>query len=56
MAAQLHASHVAEVVALATDRGVQPLTADGLDLIMLGPEDLRAWVKVNLPSEGLSFC
>ncbi len=56
MAAQLHASHVAEVVALATDRGVQPLTADGLDLIMLGPEDLRAWVRNHLPGEGLSFC
>ncbi len=48
LAAQQHARHVAEVVNLATEQGVQPLTDDGLDLIMLGPDELREWARSHL--------
>ncbi len=48
LAAQQHARHVAEVVNLATEQGVQPLTDDGLDLIMLGPDELREWARDHL--------
>ncbi len=47
-AGQRHAQHVAQVVALATDQGVQAITDDGQDLIMLGPEDLREWVRSHV--------
>ncbi len=48
LAAQQHAKHVDKVVALATEHGVQPVTSDGQDLIMLGPEELRNWAKQHL--------
>jgi hypothetical protein len=55
LAAQQHAQHVAQVVAAATERGVQPITRDGEDLIMLGPDDLRRWVQDNLADAGLVY-
>ncbi len=48
LAAQQHARRVAEVAAKAIDLGIQPLTADGQDLIMLGPDDLRSWAAEHL--------
>ncbi len=48
LAGQLHARRVAEVVALAIAQKVQPLTEDGQDLIMLGPEELAAWENKHL--------
>ncbi len=48
MAGQLHARRVAEVVAMAVELKVQPITEDGQDLIVLGPEDLAAWEAKHL--------
>ncbi len=47
-AAQIHARKVAQVVTAAIAQGVQPLTADGEELIMLGPQDLSAWAAEHL--------
>ncbi len=52
LAAQQHAQHVAQVAAAAIEQGVQPITCDGQDLIMLGPDDLRRWVQDNLGDAG----
>ncbi len=52
LAANQHTKHVAEVVQLAMEQGVQPVTAEGADLIMLGPEELRKWVQDNLANGG----
>ncbi len=51
LAAQLHTRQVAEVVTLATAQGVQPITEDGQDLIMLGPEELRGWARLHLKGD-----
>ncbi len=48
LAAQQHARHVERVVSLATEQGVQPVTEDGQDLIVLGPDDLRTWARKHL--------
>ncbi len=48
LAAQQHARQVEKVVMLATDHGIQAVTEDGQDLIVLGPDDLRAWAKKHL--------
>ncbi len=47
-AGQLHAKHVNQVVAAAIAQGVQPITDDGQELIMLGPQELAAWAEAHL--------
>ncbi len=48
LAAQQYAQHVAKVVAAAIERGIQPITPEGEELIMLAPEDLREWERKHL--------
>ncbi len=52
LAGQQYAQRVSEVTKRAIARGVQPITEDGQDLIMLGPMDLDAWIAANLGGEG----
>ncbi len=47
-AAELHKRNVAQVVSTAIAQGVQPLTADGEELIMLGPQALSEWAAQHL--------
>ncbi len=47
-AAQVHAKEVARISAVAISRGVQPITEDGEDLIMLGPQALARWAEAYL--------
>ncbi len=47
-AGQLHARHVSKVVAAAIAQNIQPLTDDGDDLIMLGPQELAEWAAKHL--------
>ncbi len=49
--AQLHASAVAAVTNQAIAQGVQPVTEDGADLIVLGAEELARWAAENLQAE-----
>ncbi len=51
LAGQMHAQRVAAVVERALAQNVQPLTDDGEELIMLGPEDLRTWACLHLADE-----
>ncbi len=48
---QIHASTVAAVINQAIAQGVQPVTEDGTDLIVLGAEALARWAAENLRSE-----
>ncbi len=47
-AAQVHAREVARITAAAIDQGVQPVTGEGEDLIMLGPQALAQWAEAYL--------
>ncbi len=47
-AGQLHAKHVNQVVAAAIAQNVQPLTDNGDELIMLGPQELAEWAETHL--------
>ncbi len=47
-AGQMHAQRVAGVVAEAIRQGVQPITEDGEDLIMLDPQGLAKWANSHL--------
>ncbi len=48
-AGEIHARNVAQVVRCAIAHGVQPLNAEGEELIMLGPQELEEWANTNLP-------
>ncbi len=50
-AAQVHTRNVAMVVSAALAQGVQPLTAAGEELIMLGPQELSVWAATHLKKE-----
>ncbi len=50
---QQHANRVAHIIQRAIDRGVQPLTDEGEELQLLGPQQLAAWVETKLPGEPL---
>ncbi len=50
-AAHLHAQNVAKVVSAAISQGVQPLSSDGEELIMLGPQELQRWAEEHLDRE-----
>jgi hypothetical protein len=50
---QQHASRVAQVVQLAIDKGVQPLSDAGEELQLLDPKQLADWVATKLPGETL---
>ncbi len=54
-AAQLHTRNVSQVVAAAIAQGIQPLTADGDDLIMLGPQALSEWAAEHLKQGAWSW-
>ncbi len=47
-AAQVHAREVARITEAAVNQGVQPVTEEGDDLIMLGPQALAQWAEANL--------
>ncbi len=47
-AGQLHARNVAKIVAEAIRKGVQPITDNGEELIMLDPQGLASWVEAHL--------
>ncbi len=48
-AGQLHARNVAQVVSAAIERGIQPITETGEELIMLGPQELEEWTAKHMP-------
>ncbi len=48
IAGQQYAQHVAAVTRRAIAQGVQPITDEGLDLIMVGPEELARWAATHL--------
>ncbi len=52
LAGQQYAQRVSEVTRRAIERGIQPITEQGQDLIMLGPSELDAWVATHLGGEG----
>ncbi len=52
LAGQQYAQRVSEVTQRAIAQGVQPLTEEGQDLIMLAPSDLDTWVATHLKGEG----
>jgi hypothetical protein len=45
-----HEARVSQIVAMAIDSGVNPLTADGEELQLLDPPRLDAWVSEHLPA------
>jgi hypothetical protein len=47
-AGQLHARNVSKIMAEAIRRGIQPITEDGEELIMLDPQGLARWVEAHL--------
>ncbi len=47
-AARVHAKNVSNITAAAIAQGVQPITAEGHDLITLDPHALNAWAGENL--------
>ncbi len=50
-AAQLHSQNVDKVTKAAVNQGVNPITATGDELIMLGPQELAQWAKDNLDGD-----
>ncbi len=50
-----HEARVQAVVEAAINAGVQPLTASGEDLVVLGPNQLAAWAEENLQSNGADW-
>ncbi len=51
-AAQLHSRNVDRITKAAINQGVQPLTATGDELIVLGPQELAQWAEANLDRAG----
>jgi hypothetical protein len=47
-----HEERLQAIVAAAIDAGVQPLTAQGEDLVVLDPNQLAAWAEENLSGNG----
>ncbi len=47
-----HHDRVQRIVSAAIDAGVQPLTAQGEELVVLDPNQLAAWAEENLSSSG----
>ncbi len=47
-----HLDRVHRIVSAAIDAGVQPLTAQGEELLVLDPNQLAAWAEENLPPNG----
>jgi hypothetical protein len=48
-AGQMHAANVARVVQDAIAAGIQPLTDEGDDLIVLSPQGLTDWITKRMP-------
>ncbi len=45
-----HAQRLEQIITMAINAGVNPLTAGGEDLRLLDPHQLDEWVAANLPS------
>jgi hypothetical protein len=45
-----HAERVNRIVSMAIDAGINPLTAQGEELMLLDPPRLDAWVAEHLPA------
>ncbi len=49
-AAQIHSRNVDKITKAAIEQGVQPITDDGDELIVLGPQELAQWASDHLDS------